>query len=47
MSSYIAWDKMLSNENRDGLEEKILTRKSEMEIVLWKMGRDKNSTLSQ
>lgn len=34
MSSYIAWDKKLSNENRDGLEGKTLTRKPEMEIVL-------------
>lgn len=44
ISSYIVWGK-LSNGNRGGIEGKILIRKFEMEIILWKMGRDKSLKL--
>lgn len=47
ISGHVAWDRKLSNENRGGQEGKTLTRKTKVEIPLWKMGREKSSTLSQ
>lgn len=47
ISGHVAWDRKLSNENRGSQEGKTLTRKTKVEIPLWKMGREKSSTLSQ
>lgn len=47
ISSHTAWDMRLNNENRGGLEGESLTRKPKMEILLWKIGKANNSTLSQ